>query len=485
MAAEFTAVEDAVAKTGGADAGAVIETWEDIWLAAGLLKTRLDDSRDAAASWLRAIPPDEVERVSELEGELGALATSLDARWRSLTEGITDAGRRLATLLPNDDQQDVPRGGADADGAASAPGVAPIPVAAVAVPVPVPVRPPDRVTILIPADVHTPSTAARTAGITLRPTSGPAVTVSPSSTASATLGRSSPDPRPRPLPARPPPDASGPGLRIGAPGRRARQGPANTGSGPRRRRLAAMALTVIGATAVIGSVLAAIIGPLGGDAGVGNSESEVPAAAGGDARATPSMRSLAAQSSPRLSPSGTSIPSSNVVTVDLHPIGALDPQELPITRIIGSPEVAAFPTPFDRSLRLTGGAAGLCIGLASSSPERPSSIAFDIQLGEAGAGGRLVFALPATEGGQVSGLALDLARLEQLDREAWYRLTVTAEGTAGRLEVSQVENAGPVLEADLAGDATIDPTPDDEACVSASLSASDASVFVDNLSVEP
>lgn len=246
-----------------------------------------------------------------------------------------------------------------------------------------------------------------------------------------------------------------------------------------------MALIVIVTTAVIGSVLAAIIGPLGRDPGVGDSESDVPAAADGDARATPSMSSLAAHASPGQSPSGTSIPSSNIVTVDLHPIGSLDPEELPITRIIGSPEVAAFPTPFDRSLRLRGEAAGLCIGPASSSSADPSSIAFDIHLGEAGAGGRLVFALPATDGGQASGLALDLATLEQLDREAWYRLTVTAEGTAGKLEVTRVGNAGPVLEADLAGDATIDATPADDACVSASLSAPEATLFVDNLSVEP
>ena len=243
-----------------------------------------------------------------------------------------------------------------------------------------------------------------------------------------------------------------------------------------------MALIVVVASAVIGSLLAAIIGPLGRDPGVGDSESEVPAA-DEDARATPSMRSLAAQASPTHSPSGTSIPSSNVLTVDLHPIGLLDPEELPIARVIGSPEVAAFPTPFDRSLRLRGEAAGLCIGLSSPSRGSPSSIAFDIHLGEAGAGGRLVVALPATDGGQITGLALDLAALEQLDREAWYRLTVRAEGTAGRLEVTRVGNAGPVLAADLARDATINPT--DEACVSASLSALEASVFVDNLSVEP
>lgn len=484
MAAEFSAVEDAVATSGGAEAGAVIDTWEDIWLAAGLLKTRLDDSRHAAASWLRAIPPDEVERVVELEEELDVLATSLDARWRSLTEGIAGAGRRFATLLPKDDQQHVPRGAAGADRAASAPGLAPIPVAAVAVAVPVPVRPPERVTIPIPANVLTPSPAPRTPGITPRPTSEPAVTVSPSSTDSATLGRPSPRPtvRPRSLPARPPPDSSGPGLRVAPIEPRARPEPANTGSAPRGKGLAAMALIVIVATAVIGSVLAAIIGPLGRDPRVGDSPSEVPAA-DSDTRATPSMRSLAAEASPRQSPSGTSIPSSNVVTVDLHPIGSLDPEELPTTRIIGSPEVAAFPTPFDRSVRLRGEAAGLCIGLASSSREGPSSIAFDIHLGEAGAGGRLVFALP--QGGQVTGLRLDLVTLEQLDREAWYRLTVTAVGTAGRLEVTRVGDAGPVLEADLAGDATINPTPADEVCISASLSASEASLFVDNLSVEP
>ena len=244
-----------------------------------------------------------------------------------------------------------------------------------------------------------------------------------------------------------------------------------------------MALIIIVATAVIGLVLAAVIGPLGRDPSVGDSESQAPAAADGDARPTPSMRSLAAQASPRQSPSGTSIPSSNIVTVDLHPMGSLDPEELPITRVIGSPEVAAFPTPLDRSVRLRGEAAGLCIGLASSS-EGPSSIAFDIYLGEAGDGGRLVFALPAAEGGQVTGLALDLATLEQLDREAWYRLTVTAEGVAGRLEVTPVGEAGPVLEADLAGDATINPTPAHEACVSASLSAPETFLFVDNLSVE-
>ena len=245
-----------------------------------------------------------------------------------------------------------------------------------------------------------------------------------------------------------------------------------------------MALIAIVATAGIGSVLAVIAGPLGRDPEGGGGESEMPAAADGGTGAGPSMGSVAAQATPGQSPSGTSVPSSNVITVDLHPIGSLDPEELPITRIIGSPEVAAFPTPFDRSLRLRGeAAAGLCIGLASSSPEGPSSIAFDIHLGEAGAGGRLVFALP--EGGQVTGLALDLATLEQLDHEAWYRLTATAEGRAGRLEVRRAENAGPVLEADLAGDATINPTPADEVCVSGSLSAPDASLFVDNLSVEP
>ena len=245
-----------------------------------------------------------------------------------------------------------------------------------------------------------------------------------------------------------------------------------------------MALIVMVGMVLIGSVLAAAIGLLGRDPGLGDSDSDVPAAADGDTGGTPPMRSASAQASPRQSPSGSIMPSSIVVTVDLHPIGSLDPDELPITRVIGSPEVAAFPTPFDRSLRLTGEAAGLCIGLSSPSRGSPSSIAFDIHLGEAGPGGRLVVALPATEGGQATGLALDLVTLEQLNREAWYRLTVTAEGAAGRLKVTRVGNSQPLLEAQLGGDATITPTPTDGACIRASLSAPEASLFVDNLTVE-
>jgi len=108
----------------------------------------------------------------------------------------------------------------------------------------------------------------------------------------------------------------------------------------------------------------------------------------------------------------------------------------------------------------------------------------DLYRREAGSGGSLAFGLASTATTPAIGLTLDLVMLEDLDRDAWYRLTVTGEGAAGRLEVTPLDDDRVVLEATLGLDATIAPTATDEACLRSSLPTSGASLFVDNLRVD-
>lgn len=498
--AEFAAVEDAVARAGGADTATAFDAWGGTWLAAGWLRTRIDSSREAARSWLRLIPPAEVERTAELEDELGVVAASLRARWGSLTRVIADAGAGLA-------RREARRRPLGPTALGSEP--TPRPVAAVAASVPLPIRPPDRITVRVAtttreaapatptarpttAETRTPTTAAvlappKAAVVrpTLRRSSSASVARPPPAQRQVGIPRAHPDAAPAPErvrtePARPEQAQteraqSGPAA-VAVPAQRepARPEPSVAGNGARRRRTVTAAL-IVGVGLVLGGVLlAGTIGPLARDSdGVPDREADLPAGAVGEGGSAASLAASTPSSPPRSR--------STFVTFDLHPVGLLDPEEVPITRIIGAPEVAPFPTPFDRSLRLVGEAAGVCIEHASPSQADAPSMAFDLHLGEAGAGGTLAFALPATGDGPAVGLALDLAMLDQLDRDSWYRLTVTGADQGGRLEVTPVGGDRPTLGVELGVDPTIVPTSTDELCIQSALKASEASVFVDNL----
>ena len=463
--AEFWAVEDALAGTGGVDLDAALRAWTASCVAAGALRIRIDSSGEAAGSWLRAIPSAEAERAAELDQQLGVVTASLDARWQALTKVMNDAGAGLATRVAKNDRR---RSRSRIDAAPK-----PMrPAAAEAVAVPIAVGASRRVVFRVAAQVREPALpkVTSTARQQTVPATAPTATAPPAAPATRrTRTRQSPGAA-TPAQAGPQPIGAQNAEKVVAALREsARPAPATAGSGARRRGVATAALVAMFALVLAGAMLAGGIGPFARDSGeVADGGAEVPAGAG-DASASPAR---------------PDIPRPTLVTVDLHPIGPLDPEELPIARIIGAPEVVAFPTPFDRSLRLSGTAAGFCVALASPSTGGASKMAFDLYLGEFEGVGTLAFALPPKDAASATGLGLDLAALAELDREAWYRLAVTGGRERGRLEVTPVGDARPEFAAELGADATILPIPTDEVCIQSSLQSSEASLLVDNLRVD-
>jgi hypothetical protein len=244
-----------------------------------------------------------------------------------------------------------------------------------------------------------------------------------------------------------------------------------------------VALAVLAGVVLVAALLAATIGPLARSDGVTGGEPDVPAAAIGDVEPTAAARTQPTDASPSESPVSAVVLPSTLLTVDLHPVGSLDVRELPITRVSGAPEVVPFPTPFDRSVRLRGAAAGFCVEAPSPSEGRGTSTAFDLHLGQAGADGWLMVSLPATADGPPTGLRVDIAMLAELDRENWYRLTVTTDGRTSRIEVAPVGGGGPVLEDEVSIDATVQAS-STEVCVGSSRQAAGAALFIDNLRID-
>ena len=239
------------------------------------------------------------------------------------------------------------------------------------------------------------------------------------------------------------------------------------------------ALVIVGMVAV-GGLVAGAIGPLLTAWGIGGDPArELPAGVDRSPDAAVASRTGSTPTSAPASTSGTDTLIPLLVTFDLHPVGPLDPEELPLTRVIGTPEVAAFPTSFDRSLRLAGNT-GVCLELPQAAADDAASIAFDLHLGNAGSGGSLLFVLPTLEDTQV----FDLVALPESDPNRWYRVVVTGSSDAGRIAVTPLGADQPILEAVLDADRTIGPTSSREACVQSMLVPDDAALHVDNLRAE-
>ena len=491
-AAEFSKVEDMLDAVGSADAAAAIGAWDDAWLAAGTLDTRLDSMREATVALLGALPSDEAERALELEQELGAVMESHSARWRSIIDRLVEAGRRLPaspapeTLLPAPPASPSP-----------GPTLAPTSASAVAVAVPLPIHVPDRVTISVTSERRTHSAAAAVpaaaaalsakAPIVVRTKGGPS---SPQQTAVAPRV---PEIRPgKALVAAAPPVAA---TAVPAPadsvasgqGRPAAGGPrvSSAGSGARRRITAVAALAVVVGLAAAGGMLAASIGQLGRDVGSGGTTDADPlGGAGGGPSASAATRTATVSPSAPGDQLGSATAPPLLVTFDLHPVGPVDPVELPVARIMGTPEVVPFPTPFNRSLRLTGAGAGVCLELPAPETTGASSMAFDIHLAEVASDGMLlVVVLAADDAAGAIPLAVDLTAARELDRDAWYRFEVTSTGDSGQLVVTPVGGDQAILEAALTADPATSPTSTDQACIQSALPDAE-SLYVDNLRVE-
>jgi len=478
--ADVWAAENAIAGTGSVDLDAAINAWEATWLAAAALRTRIDGGTEAARRWLRAIPRSELERAAELEEELGMVTASLDARWRSLVDIIADAGTRLATRAA---EQDRRRQGVRTEAVATETTPRPAAAAAVDVPaaVPVAVRPPDRVALAVAPEIRGPMPATPRVAPAPRPIPVPAPrsTARPAAVpATRATPRPPPQPptRPRPAPRAAPtlaePAAAAPAAAVVAPlPTSAGQVRAAAGNRGRRRGIAAAALVVAAGVVLTGALLAGTIGPFARDPdGAGDREGGLAAVVDGGTESP----SASMQGSPLASATGSDVPPTVLLTIDEHEMGPLDPEKVPITRVAGVPEVVAFPSAFDRSLRMAGPVAGICV--ERSAPPRGStpSVAFDIHLGDAGEGGRLAIGMAASGDAPALGMDLDLATLAGLDRADWYRLTATARDGDGR----------PLLEADVGTDVTIVPASANEVCLQSSLQEPDASLLIDNLRVD-
>jgi hypothetical protein len=487
-AVEFSKVEEALDAVSSTDAAAAIRAWDDAWLAAGTLDTRLDSMREATAALLRAVPSDETERSLELEHELSALTESQAERWRSITDGLVEAGRRLPaghapeTILP-----------AGSGSPSSGPTRVPTSTPAIAVAVPLPIHVPDRRTISVtPARRSRSGAAAVPVAATASSTKAPTVVRTKGGPSSPPQTAVVPEVRPGKtlIPAPPPVGATAapaPAVRVTSREDRSAAGGmrvSSVGTGARRRGKAVAAFAVVVGLAAIGGMLAVSLGQLGQDVGSEVTTNDGPVGgAGGDPSASAATRAATASPSTSGAGSGSATAPPLFVTFDLHPVGPVDPVELPIARIIGTPEVVPFPTPFDRSLRLTGAAAGACFELPAPETTGASSMAFDVYLGEVASNGTLVIVLAADDGAAAIPLTVDLSVAGELDRDTWYRVEVTSTGDSGQLMVTPVGGGQAILEATLSADPTISPTSTDRACIQSALPDA-ASIFVDNLRVE-
>jgi hypothetical protein len=168
--------------------------------------------------------------------------------------------------------------------------------------------------------------------------------------------------------------------------------------------------------AVIGAVVVVLVvtDRLGGTAesapgGLAGGPSSRDAAVGG-AGATASATASATTAGTGL---GITAPA---VTFDREPLGPLAGEATAITLVVGAPEVAAWPTSFDRSLLLAIEGAGACLVGVPEEPIR--SLAIDLHTG-ARVGGTL--RVTPTDRPAESA-ALVLSRIAGLAPDTWYSI---------------------------------------------------------------
>jgi hypothetical protein len=201
----------------------------------------------------------------------------------------------------------------------------------------------------------------------------------------------------------------------------------------------------------------AVSGGADGDVGPRPSASVQPASTGGAANA--SVESL---------------------TFDAEPLGRITADADGVARVLGSPEVAAVPTSFDRSLRLDRAGDGACLaGPAGSGPLR----ALAVNVLTPAPAGVEVLIVPMDRPDR--GVRLALGEIPGLGPDAWYRVRVAwAEDGAIRLVVLPADG-GPALHR---SDLEPSPGPDrggaGSACIEATAATEAASVHLDRVRVE-
>jgi hypothetical protein len=428
--------------------------WEDAWLEAGVLIVRADSAADTAhgrGAAASVTPSDE----QWLTDQLATRGAAWDKHDRAVADRLERVGLRIHAL-----------------------GALALPVATPAAPpperqlVPVPVTrtlsPVTHLPVREPASVGARAPARTPSGVPAPPAVAPRPPARrPSSTQpdgrirrDAAVARQvaippaappqpSPSPRSRPAqpvppaqrvvvvqravpvrPAEPPHRASAPQpgrpvlpRPVARPQPAPRPSAASSG-GPWAVALLVALLTVIGAVVVV----MAAIDRLGGAA-----EPSSGAVAG-----APSPRDSGANAGTSPSPSADATAAAApgataaVVTFDLEPLGRLSAEAAGIARVVGAPEVAAVPTPTDRSLRLAAPGSGAC--LVGVPGEAARSLAIDLRAGTRPEGSLRVTPTDRPE----QGVAIDLALIAGLEPETWYGVRLDwADDGAITLEVRE------------------------------------------------
>lgn len=450
-----------------------LNAWEDAWLAAGALMSRVESCRDAAASRLEHVWPAAEEPARELRAEMRPLLTSYEARWRSVARRLVNVGRQIARRSPRAEVEKPLAPAAIAAIPIMPPGpdreAARPPVPAVAEP------PPDlaeetrsRDSAAEPptdgAGQAAPGTDAAPAAVTTAPAPAQVEVVAVATPAPAREAPSEPEPKPEAEP------------RPAAVVTSSEPAPAPA---PRRRHLVA-GLLVGGLLLVAVGVVAGAIRPFGGFGPTSDRDGlATPAGVIGDGTNTGGPRPTD-DGTPPATAAAPAVDGS--VAFDLHPIGVLEANTESVTRVIGAPEVVPLPSPFDRSLRLEGADSGLCLD-ASELAEGGASMSFDLRIGELDPNGALGVSF-ATVGAAPIGFSRGLAQLGDLTPDAWYRLDLAWDGErSAQLEVNGRDSGAQALATTLAADDAAAFDSRDEVCVRASQAALDTHLFVDNLRV--
>ena len=169
------------------------------------------------------------------------------------------------------------------------------------------------------------------------------------------------------------------------------------------------------------------------------------------------------------------------VGFDLHPVGPIDPDELPVVSYAGQLEIVPFPTAFDRSLRFTAPAGELC--LAAPGPRAAWRIGLDVRVDGDPAEGRLHIGFGPTDSAAGTAVAFDLVGTAALEPATWYSLSISRADGGAHVEVAPREAGGrsEILELGQAGTGI---PPFEEACLAVVLDDGGAAVLVDNLRID-
>jgi hypothetical protein len=235
--------------------------------------------------------------------------------------------------------------------------------------------------------------------------------------------------------------------------------------------LAVVFMAVVGlSVGVLGALVASWLGnatgtapspePRGGVLGGAGAPSEAPAQPTAEASAPPAA--------------GTPQPIA-ILAFDESRMGQVEPEGA-IASVEGSPEIVAYPSPFDRSVRFAAGGGGICVA-SGANVASEFNVGLDLYL-ESAPGAAAIEVAMASAGGTSVQLPLDA--IDGLTPERWYRASIVigSDGSASA-DVRDREGAGSVWSQPLelsAASAGGD-------CLRVTGTTADAGLLVDNVEI--